>query len=106
MQMLAGYCENGQYQGSMGDLLSYIAAAFLRAPLLIIDLFSPNNTTGLFLSPGDIFDARVENKAPFVVVRQSDHYEALLVPPEGMLKEMYDAYHKADAEGLNLVNGT
>ena len=98
--MLSGYGQNGQYQGSMGDLLPYIAAAFLRAPLLIIDLFSPNNTTGLFLSPGDIFDARTEIHTPFVVVRHSDHFEALLVPQEaeGILQEIYVAHHGADAE--------
>ena len=93
IERLQKYAEDGQYAGNMGDILVYIVAAFLQAPILIVDVNHSNAPVGLFVSPRTLFGTEPVTNVPFVGVRLQNHFEGLFVPEETKipLAEMFAA---------------
>ena len=90
---LERFADNGQYAGQLGDILVYILAAFLRVPILVVDVNHEASPLGLFVSPRTLFGREPETNVPLVGVRMGNHFEPLLVPEEAgtSLAEMFAA---------------
>ena len=71
---------NGQWGGGLGDLMPQVVSSFTRTPLFVIWINTDQNqTTGVFVNPGDVFNMPEYVSVPRVVVRHNNHYEPLLV---------------------------
>ena len=104
MKRLAIFAENGEYAGNLGDLLLYVIAAFIKVPILIVDVNHPDTPLGLFVSPRTLFGTQPVTNVPFVGVRRRNHFEGLLVPEHARipLMEMY----AAEEPNVNEICGT
>ena len=93
IERLSRFAENGEYAGNLGDLLLYVIAAFIQAPILIVDVNHASTPLGLFVSPRTLFGTQPVTNVPFVGVRLRNHFEELLVPEEAKipLMEMFAA---------------
>ena len=77
---LERYMESGSWDGRMGDILPYVAAAFLNQGLLIINL--DVNTISYAAPECKMFHGREDFKVPCIAARQVNHFEAVPVMPD------------------------
>ena len=77
---LTRYLESGTWTGMMGDILPYVAAAFLNQGLLIINL--DVNTISYAAPECKMFHGKEGFKFPCVAARQENHFEAVPVKPD------------------------
>ena len=77
---LSRYMESGTWNGLMGDILPYVAAAFLNQGLLIINL--DVNTISYAAPECKMFHGKEEFKVPCIAARQVNHFEAVPVKPD------------------------
>ena len=71
---------SGTWDGQMGDILPYVAAAFLNQGLLIINL--DVNTISYAAPECKMFHGREDFKVPCIAARQVNHFEAVPVMPD------------------------
>ena len=93
VENLQRYAEDGEYAGNLGDIIPYVLAAYLRTPILLVDVNHANSPLGLFVSPRTLFRREPVTNVPYVMVRHQNHFEPLMVPEEARisLQEMFAA---------------
>ena len=104
IERLQTFAQSGEYAGNLGDILLYILSAFIRAPILVVDVNHADSPLGLFVSPRTLFGTEPVTNVPFVGVRLHNHFEELLVPEEAgiTLGEMFAA---EEGPGNNICSG-
>ena len=96
---LTRYMERGIWNGQMGDILPYVAAAFLNQGLLIINLDS--RTLSYAAPECKMFHGREDFKVPCIAVRQFNHFED--VPVKHDSKEVASALYQLLKKGEHLT---
>ena len=77
---LSRYLERGSWTGQMGDILPYVAAAFLNQGLLIINLDA--NTISYAAPECKMFHGKEDFKVPCGAARQENHFEHVAIKQE------------------------
>ena len=77
---LTRYLESGTWNGKMGDILPYVAAAFLNQGLLIINL--DVNTISYAAPECKMFHGKEDFKVPCAAARQENHFERVPIKQE------------------------
>ena len=105
---LERYMGSGTWDGQMGDILPYVAAAFLNQGLLIINL--DVNTISYAAPDCKMFHGKEDFKIPCVAARQVNHFEAVPLKPDSceaatglyeMLKTGHHLTIQADVGDIN-----
>ncbi len=77
---------DGQYIQEIGDIMMQIMASYFGVPAILLSI---DTNSVEFILPERIFNGVTKSQTPIVLVRQDDHFEVLILPPNQVERAIY-----------------